>query len=186
MLREAAVDRPLNHSPEARASIVVKLTISASSARRRAAWRAAHSGTGARSPGRPIRMLAVSDFSGLTSSAWALAKAAAIAATDSLERGMGGPLTTVTDLAIRRMETAAVEGAWGAPAESVSTQETQVIGSVRLTSPTMKFSEQGQRFGDSPLVSSRGPATTASCVLLPVCENIDCMIAFADGKQSLS
>ena len=66
MLREAAVDRPLIHSPEARASIVVKLTISASSARRRAAWRAAHSGTGARSPGRPIRMLAVSDFSGFS------------------------------------------------------------------------------------------------------------------------
>src|SRR5262249_61664824 len=35
-------------------------------------------------------MVAVSDFSGLTSSAWALAKAEASAATDSLDRGMGG------------------------------------------------------------------------------------------------
>src|SRR5262245_39005160 len=35
-------------------------------------------------------MMAVSDFSGLTSSAWALAKAEASAATDSLDRGMGG------------------------------------------------------------------------------------------------
>src|SRR5262245_2341318 len=35
-------------------------------------------------------MVAVSDFSGLTSSAWALAKADASAATDSLDRGMGG------------------------------------------------------------------------------------------------
>src|SRR5215831_17334282 len=34
-------------------------------------------------------MVAVSDFSGLTSSAWALAKAEASAATVSLERGMG-------------------------------------------------------------------------------------------------
>src|SRR6516164_9560443 len=34
-------------------------------------------------------MVAVSDFSGLTSSAWALAKAEASAATDSLDRGMG-------------------------------------------------------------------------------------------------
>src|SRR5215472_10806399 len=34
-------------------------------------------------------MVAVSDFSGLISSAWALARAAASAATDSLERGMG-------------------------------------------------------------------------------------------------
>src|SRR6266516_841109 len=33
-------------------------------------------------------MMAVSDFSGLTSSAWALAKAEASAATDSLDRGM--------------------------------------------------------------------------------------------------
>src|SRR5262245_22411130 len=41
------------------------------------------------SPGRPVRMVAVSDFSGLTSSAWALAKAEASAATVSLERGMG-------------------------------------------------------------------------------------------------
>src|SRR6516162_4406254 len=40
------------------------------------------------SPGRPVRMVAVSDFSGLTSSAWALAKAEASAATVSLDRGM--------------------------------------------------------------------------------------------------
>src|SRR6516225_3029424 len=43
-----------------------------------------------RSPGRPVRMVAVRDFSGLTSSAWALAKAEANAATDSLDRGMAG------------------------------------------------------------------------------------------------
>src|SRR5438270_9089604 len=42
------------------------------------------------SPGRPVRMIAVSDFSGLTSSDCALAKAAASAATDSLDRCMGG------------------------------------------------------------------------------------------------
>src|SRR5262249_22038134 len=41
------------------------------------------------SPGRPVRMVAVSDFSGLTSSAWALAKAEANAATVSLDRGIG-------------------------------------------------------------------------------------------------
>src|SRR5215471_14661456 len=35
-------------------------------------------------------MIAVSDFSGLTSSAWALARAEASAATDSLDRGMNG------------------------------------------------------------------------------------------------
>src|SRR5262249_45505210 len=35
-------------------------------------------------------MVAVSDFSGLMSSAWALAKAEASAATDSLDWGMGG------------------------------------------------------------------------------------------------
>src|SRR6516165_9080046 len=35
-------------------------------------------------------MVAVSDFSGLMSSAWALAKAEASAATVSLDRGMGG------------------------------------------------------------------------------------------------
>src|SRR6516164_1811888 len=40
------------------------------------------------SPGRPVRMVAVSDSSGLTSSAWALAKAEASAATDSLDRGI--------------------------------------------------------------------------------------------------
>src|SRR6516225_6800152 len=42
------------------------------------------------SPGRPVRMVAVSDFSGLTSSACALANAEASAATVSLDRGMGG------------------------------------------------------------------------------------------------
>src|SRR5262245_296808 len=42
-----------------------------------------------RSPGRPVRIVAVSDFSGLTSSAWALAKAEASAATVSLDRGIG-------------------------------------------------------------------------------------------------
>src|SRR5499427_10261421 len=42
------------------------------------------------SPDRPVRMVAVSDFSGLISSACALAKAEASAATDSLDRGMGG------------------------------------------------------------------------------------------------
>ena len=41
-------------------------------------------------PARPVRMVAVSDFSGLMSSACALAKAEASAATDSLDRGMGG------------------------------------------------------------------------------------------------
>src|SRR5262249_53394887 len=40
------------------------------------------------SPGRPPRMVAVNDFSGLTSSACALAKAEASAATDSLDRCM--------------------------------------------------------------------------------------------------
>src|SRR5262245_49811198 len=35
-------------------------------------------------------MMAVSDFSGLTSSAWALARAEASSATVSLDRGMGG------------------------------------------------------------------------------------------------
>src|SRR5262245_9974524 len=42
------------------------------------------------SPGRRVRMVAVSDFSGLTSSAWALAKAEASAATVSLDRSMDG------------------------------------------------------------------------------------------------
>src|SRR5262249_19047662 len=41
------------------------------------------------SPGRPVRMVAVSDFSGLMSSACALARAEASAATDSLDRGTG-------------------------------------------------------------------------------------------------
>ena len=40
------------------------------------------------SPARPGRIVAVSDFSGLTSSACALARAAARAATDSLDRCM--------------------------------------------------------------------------------------------------
>src|SRR5262249_26235486 len=40
-------------------------------------------------PGRPVGIVAVSDFSGLVSSAWALAKAEANAATVSLERGTG-------------------------------------------------------------------------------------------------
>jgi ERF superfamily len=39
------------------------------------------------SPGRPVRIIAVRDFSGLMSSACALAKAEASAATVSLERG---------------------------------------------------------------------------------------------------
>src|SRR5215831_20772813 len=42
------------------------------------------------SPGRPVRTVAVSDFSGLMSSAWALARAEASAATVSLDRGMAG------------------------------------------------------------------------------------------------
>src|SRR5215472_17210822 len=41
------------------------------------------------SPSRPVRTIAVSDFSGLINSACALAKAAASAATDSLDRCMG-------------------------------------------------------------------------------------------------
>ena len=41
------------------------------------------------SPARPGGIVAVSDFSGLTSSAWALAKAEASAATVSLDRVMG-------------------------------------------------------------------------------------------------
>src|SRR5215510_1982260 len=42
------------------------------------------------SPGRPVPIVAVSDFSGLMSAAWALARAEASAATLSLDRGMGG------------------------------------------------------------------------------------------------
>src|SRR3974390_363378 len=42
------------------------------------------------SPARPLRMVALSDFSGLTSCACALASAQARAAKDSLERCMGG------------------------------------------------------------------------------------------------
>src|SRR4029453_4725853 len=96
------------HSPEAWASIVVRLT-------NPAAWSTAVVCTvaisccpsalrtmsrplenGARrelpspSPGRPLRMVAVNDFSGLTSSACALARAEASAATDSLDRCMDG------------------------------------------------------------------------------------------------
>src|SRR5262249_9391907 len=56
------------------------------SPRERGEWRKLRS----LSPGRPVRMVAVSDFSGLTSSAWAFAKAEASAATDSLDRGMDG------------------------------------------------------------------------------------------------
>src|SRR5262245_11487803 len=63
----------------------------ASCARCRGHWRAAHSGSCARRPpGQPVRMVAVSDFSGLMSSACALAKADASAATVSLDRGMDG------------------------------------------------------------------------------------------------
>src|SRR6266566_4115912 len=96
------------HSPEAWASVVVKLTMptvwsiavvckvaisccpsvlrTMSSPLESGAYRKLRSP----SPGRPVRMVAVSDFSGLTSSAWALVKAEASAATDSLDRGMGG------------------------------------------------------------------------------------------------
>src|SRR5262249_1238523 len=95
------------HSPEAWASVVVKLTMPAvwsmavickvaisccpsvlrtmSSPLDSGAWRKLRS----RSPGGPVRMVAVSDFSGLMSSAWALANAEASAATVSLDRGMG-------------------------------------------------------------------------------------------------
>src|SRR5215470_19301461 len=95
------------HSPEAWASVVVRLTMPAvwsmavvcnvaisccpsvlrtiSSPLESGAQRELRSP----SPGRPVRMVAVSDFSGLTSSAWALANAEASAATVSLDRGMG-------------------------------------------------------------------------------------------------
>src|SRR5215468_9726984 len=95
------------HSPEACASVVVRLTMPAvwsievvckvaisccpnvlrtmSSPLESGAYRKLRSP----SPGRPVWMVAVSDFSGLTSSAWALAKAEASAATVSLDRGMG-------------------------------------------------------------------------------------------------
>src|SRR5215813_7803684 len=95
------------HSPEAWASVVVKLTMPAlwsmavvckvaisccpsvlrtmSSPLASGAYRKLRSP----SPGRPVRMVAVSDFSGLISSACALAKADASAATVSLDRGMG-------------------------------------------------------------------------------------------------
>src|SRR5262245_54196104 len=96
------------HSPEAWASVVVKLTMPAvwsiavvckvaisccpsvlrtmSSPLESGAYRKLRSP----SPGRPVRTVAVSDFSGLMSSAWALAKADASAATVSLDRGMAG------------------------------------------------------------------------------------------------
>src|SRR6266550_4769864 len=96
------------HSPEAWASVVVKLTMPAvwsiavvckvaisccpsvlrtmSSPLESGAYRKLRSP----SPGRPVRMVAVNDFSGLISSACALAKAEASAATDSLDRCMGG------------------------------------------------------------------------------------------------
>src|SRR5262249_14242244 len=96
------------HSPEAWASVVVKLTMplvwsiavvckvaisccpsvlrTMSSPLEGGAWRK----LGSPFPGRPVLIVAVSDFSGLTSSAWALAKAEASAPTDSLDRGMGG------------------------------------------------------------------------------------------------
>src|SRR5262245_53993164 len=96
------------HSPEACASMVVRLTIpiagsmavvctvaiscwpsvlrTMSSPDASGAYRKLRSP----SPGRPLRMVAVSDFSGLISTACALASAAARAATDSLDRGMAG------------------------------------------------------------------------------------------------
>src|SRR6266511_2216459 len=98
------------HSPEACASVVVKWTmpavwsiavvcnvaISCCPSVLRTMSRPLESGAyrklRSRSPGRPVGTVAVSDFSGLTSSAWALAKAEANAATVSLERGMGGSL----------------------------------------------------------------------------------------------
>src|SRR5215467_3481288 len=95
------------HSPEACASVVVRLTMPAvwsievvckvaisccpnvlltmSSPLESGAYRKLRSP----SPGRPVRIVAVSDFSGLMSSAWALARAEASAATVSLDRGMG-------------------------------------------------------------------------------------------------
>src|SRR5215470_7043064 len=95
------------HSPEAWASVVVRLIMPAvwsmavvctvaisccprvlrtiSSPLESGAYRKLRSP----SPGRPVRMVAVSDFSGLMSSACALAKAEASAATVSLDRGMG-------------------------------------------------------------------------------------------------
>src|SRR5262245_37306278 len=94
------------HSPEACASTVVKLTrpdpssmavlcmvaISCWPSVLRTMSRPLESGAYRKlrspSPGRPVRMMAVSDFSGLINSACALAKAEASAATDSLDRGM--------------------------------------------------------------------------------------------------
>src|SRR6266511_3678426 len=94
------------HSPEACASVVVKWTmpavwsiavvcnvaISCCPSVLRTMSRPLESGAYRKlrspSPGRPVRMVAVSDFSGLTNSAWAFAKAEASAATDSLDRGM--------------------------------------------------------------------------------------------------
>src|SRR5262249_8145554 len=96
------------HSPEAWASVVVKLTMPA-------VWSMAVACTvaiscwprvlrtmssplegGAKrklrspSPARPVRIFGLRNFSGLTSSAGALAKAEASAATVSLDRGMNG------------------------------------------------------------------------------------------------
>src|SRR5262249_17137572 len=96
------------HSPEAWASMVVRLTIPAAGSMAvvctvaiscwpnvfRTMSRPPASGAYRKlrspSPGLPLRIVAVSDFSGLTSSACALASAAARAATDSLHLGMGG------------------------------------------------------------------------------------------------
>src|SRR5215831_7484565 len=96
------------HSPEAWASVVVKWTmpavwsmavvckvaISCWPSVLRTMSRPLESGAYRKlrspPPGRPLRTVAVSDFSGLASSACALAKAEASAATDSLDRGMGG------------------------------------------------------------------------------------------------
>src|SRR5262244_3940585 len=95
------------HSPDACASTVVKLTmpdawsmavvctvaISCWPSVLRTMSRPLDNGAyrKRRSPshGRPVRMVAVRDFSGLMSSACALAKAEASAATVSLDRGMG-------------------------------------------------------------------------------------------------
>src|ERR1700730_202134 len=95
------------HSPEAWASVVVKWTmpavwsiavvcrvaISCCPSVLRTMSSPLESGASRKlrspSPGRPGRMVAVRYFSGLTSSAWALAKAEASAATVSLDRGMG-------------------------------------------------------------------------------------------------
>src|SRR5262249_48506767 len=94
------------HSPEAWTSMVVRLTnpaawstavvctvaISCCPSVLRTMSRPLASGAYRKlrspSPGRPLRRVAVNDFSGLTSSACALAKAEASAATESLDRCM--------------------------------------------------------------------------------------------------